>query len=59
MLSDQKNVATLIIPQLDEVMQMIQRNIFRPLPNVKKSNLGMSETGIEQEDEVDPAWPHL
>ncbi len=59
MLSDQKNVATLIIPQLDEVMSMIQRNIFRPLPNVKKSNLGMSETGIEQEDEVDPAWPHL
>ena len=59
MLSDQKNVATLIIPQLDEVMQMIQRNIFRPLPNVKKTNLGMSETGIEQEDEVDPAWPHL
>jgi serine/threonine-protein phosphatase 2A regulatory subunit B' len=40
-------------------MSMIQRNIFRPLPNVKKSNLGMSETGIEQEDEVDPAWPHL
>ncbi len=59
MLSDQKNVATLIIPQLDEVMSMIQRNIFRHLRNVKKSNLGMSETGIEQEDEVDSAWPHL
>lgn len=58
MLSDQKNVATLIIPNLDEVMQMIEKNIFRPLPNVKKSNLGFSETGIEQE-EVDPAWPHL
>jgi len=38
---------------------MIEKNIFRPLPNVKKSNLGFSETGIEQEDEVDPAWPHL
>jgi len=59
MLGDQKNVATLIIPNLDEVMQMIEKNIFRPLPNVKKSNLGFSETGIEQEDEVDPAWPHL
>lgn len=47
MLSDQKNVATLIIPNLDEVMQMIEKNIFRPLPNVKKSNLGFSETGIE------------
>jgi len=59
MLSDQKNVATLIIPNLDEVMQMIEKNIFRPLPNVNKKNLGFSETGIEQEDEVDPAWPHL
>ena len=46
MLGDQKNVTTLIIPNLDEVMQMIERNIFRPLPNVKKT-LGFAETGIE------------
>jgi serine/threonine-protein phosphatase 2A regulatory subunit B' len=59
MLSDQKNVATLIIPNLDEVMQMIEKNIFRPLPNMKKSNIGFSDTGVEQEEEVDPAWPHL
>jgi serine/threonine-protein phosphatase 2A regulatory subunit B' len=59
MLSDQKNVASLIIPNLDDVMNMIEKNIFRPLPNVKKSNLGFSETGIEQEEEVDPAWPHI
>jgi len=38
---------------------MIERNIFRPLPNVKKSNLGFSETGVEQEEEIDPAWPHV
>jgi len=38
---------------------MIEKNIFRPLPNVKKSNLGFAETGIEQEEDVDPAWPHL
>ena len=37
-------------------MQMIEKNIFRPLPNVKKSNLGLAETGVE---EMDPAWPHL
>lgn len=59
MLSDQKNVATLIIPNLDEVMQMIEKNIFRPLPNVNKKNLAFSETGMDQEEEVDPAWPHL
>jgi serine/threonine-protein phosphatase 2A regulatory subunit B' len=59
MLGDQKNVATLIIPNLDEVMQMIEKNIFRPLPNVNKKNLAFSETGMDQEEEVDPAWPHL
>ena len=40
-------------------MQMIEKNIFRPLPNVKKSKLAFAETGIEQEEEVDPSWPHL
>jgi hypothetical protein len=59
MLGDQRNVGTLIIPNLDEVMSMIEKNIFRPLPNVKKSNMSFSETGVEPEDEVDPAWPHL
>ena len=58
-LQDQKSVVSLIIPNLDEVMQMIEKNIFRPLPNVKKTNLGFAETGIDQEEEMDPAWPHL
>lgn len=40
-------------------MTMIEKNIFRPLPNVKKATLQVSDTGIDQEDEVDPAWPHL
>lgn len=60
MLSDQKSVVSNIIPNLELVMDMIERNIFRPLPNIKKSNnIGMSETGIEQEEQVDPSWPHL
>jgi serine/threonine-protein phosphatase 2A regulatory subunit B' len=59
LLQDQKSVVQLIIPNLDNVMQMIEKNIFRPLPNVKKSNLAFSETGVEQEEEVDPSWPHL
>ena len=50
---------TLILPHLDDVMSMIEKNIFRPLPNVKKQNLAFSKTGVEQEDEVDPAWPHV
>ncbi len=60
MLNDQKNVTAHILPNLDLVMEMIEKNIFRPLPNKKKStNIGMSETGIEQEEQVDPSWPHL
>ena len=50
---------SLIIPNLDEVIQMIEKNIFRPLPNVKKGSLGFSETGVETEEDMDPAWPHL
>lgn len=52
-------MANLIIPNLDDVMKMIEKNIFRPLPNVNKKNLAFSETGMDQEEEVDPAWPHL
>lgn len=59
MLQDQKMVVQLIVPALDEIMHMIEKNIFRPLPGVKKAGLQYSETGVEQEDEVDPAWPHL
>ncbi len=60
MLNDQKSVVSFVIPNLEMVMDMIEKNIFRPLPNKKKStNLGMSETGVEQEEQVDPSWPHL
>lgn len=49
----------MIIPNLDDVMTMVEKNIFRPLPNFKRSNLAFSETGVEQEDEVEPSWPHI
>ena len=38
---------------------MINKNIFRPPPNIMKKNLAFSETGIELDEEVDPAWPYL
>jgi len=59
MLQDQKTVVSLIIPNLDDVMTMIEKNIFRPLPNFKRNNMGFSETGVEQEEEVEPSWPHI
>ena len=40
-------------------MEMIETNIFRPLPNIKRVDLEKSETGIEQEEIRDPAWPYL
>lgn len=62
MLNDQKLVASLFIPQMDLLMEMITKNIFRPLPCLKRNNinLGMSETGVEaDEQESDPTWPHI
>ena len=61
-LNDSKNVATYVLPHLEIVLEMVRKNIFRPLPMDKKSadKLGPSETGVEDEDVViDPAWPHL
>jgi len=34
-------------------MQLIEANIFRPLPNIKK---GIEEDGLVQEDEYDISW---
>jgi serine/threonine-protein phosphatase 2A regulatory subunit B' len=40
-------------------MEMIEKNIFRPLPVLKKSNQP-AEPGMEEDEMlVDLAWPHL
>lgn len=62
MLNDQRMVTSLFIPHIDLVMEMITKNIFRPLPGLKKNNinLAMQETGVEAEDqESDPSWAHI
>jgi len=61
-LSDTKNVAQYVIPHLEPVMEMIQKNVFRPLPMDKKAGdkLGPGEAGVDEEEVIiDPAWPHL
>jgi serine/threonine-protein phosphatase 2A regulatory subunit B' len=40
-------------------MLMINFNIFRPLPSVKKVVHDVIDTGIEQEDLIDHTWTHL
>ena len=62
MLNDQRLVTSLFIPHIDITMEMITKNIFRPLPCLKKNNinLGLAETGVEtEEQESDPTWPHI
>lgn len=62
MLNDQRMVTTLFIPHIDLCMEMITKNIFRPLPSIKKSNIniGMSDTGVDADEvETDPTWPHV
>lgn len=47
------------MPQLEGVMSMIEKNLFRPLPVLKK--LGASgELGMDEDELlIDPSWTHL
>lgn len=54
-----QQMTNLIIPSLEAVINMIKRNIFRPLPIVKKQGIA-GETGMDDDEViVDPSWPHL
>jgi len=47
------------MPNIQQFFDMILKNIFRPLPVIKKTNVP-GELGMEEEDViVDPSWPHL
>lgn len=56
---DSKNVEFLFLPNLDKVFETISANIFRPLPRLNQGDLEKEDTGIEQEEVRDPAWPYL
>ena len=61
LLNDQRMVTQLFVPNIENVMDMIKKNIFRPLPNANRGNsLSVSETGVEEEEqEPDHTWPHI
>jgi len=42
-------MSTVIIPHLDLVINMIEKNIFRPLPILKKAGLPGEGVGMEEE----------
>ena len=53
-------VTQLFIPNIENVMDMIKKNIFRPLPNANRGNLAVTEQGVEEEEqEPDHSWPHI
>ena len=53
-------VTQLFIPNIESVMDMIKKNIFRPLPNTNRGNLAVTEQGVEEEEqEPDHSWPHI
>ena len=55
-------VTNYFITNIESVMDMIKKNIFRPLPSTNRNNvaLGVSETGVEEEEqEPDPSWVHI
>ena len=54
-------VTQLFIPHIENVMDMIKKNIFRPLPNANRGNaLAVTETGVEEEEqEPDKSWIHI
>ena len=62
LLSDQRMVTQLFIPNIENVMDMIKKNIFRPLPNTNGGNLAETKTGVEEEEqqqEQDHSWAHI
>jgi hypothetical protein len=46
MLKNEQALVNVIIPCLDDVMMMVEFNIFRPLPHVNKETLDIRDTGI-------------
>lgn len=46
-LADPNCMSTIIVPHLDLVIDMIEKNIFRPLPILKKAGLPGEGVGME------------
>ena len=60
MTKDSRAINNLFIPYIESVMDMIEKNIFRPLPSLTNMAVCVSETGVEEEEQTfDPSWLHL
>ena len=49
----------LIMPNLKQFFNMIRKNIFRPLPVIRRTTVP-GELGTDDDDqEIDPSWKHF
>jgi len=57
--SERKFVDNLFKPSLDLIMEMIEINIFRPLPFIKPAELDAMDEGAKDEEIQDKSWSTL
>ena len=58
-LDDQKMVDILVLPNLGAVINMIEFNLFRPLPYVQKASDDSADAGVKTKAEPEITWPHI
>lgn len=58
LLKEPSNIVNIFTPNLEEVFNMIGKNLFRPLPTVIKSG-PTEDTMCMDVENSDPSWPHL
>lgn len=54
-MKDNQNIRNFVVPHLNQVMGMIEKNIFRPLPYIEK----YGDADFDKEEEIDPSWSHI
>ena len=55
--SDRKFVDLILRPKIEVIMLMLMKNLFRPLPNKKATDLDVTEGNAETEEILDKSWP--
>jgi len=61
LVNDQNCLTAIILPNLEIVIEMIEKNIFRPLPILKKAPPPSEGMNAAEEDDIliDPSWAHF
>lgn len=57
--SDRQFIDHILRPKIEQIIEMIEKNLFRPLPNKKGTDLDITEGNAEIEEVSDKSWPTL